>query len=181
MSKKQMLLQIDKEIATCKTCKVKKSGLPVPGEGNSDADVMFIGEAPGRNEALTGRPFIGRSGKLLRASINQVGLKEENVYITSPVKYLPDYVTPTPQDIEHGMTHLSKQIDVINPKIIVLLGRVAAKGVLGEDIQVSKLHGQILKKKGLTYFISYHPSAAIRFQKIKKLFVEDFAKIEDLL
>lgn len=181
MSKKQMLLQIDKEISNCKTCKIKKSGMPVPGEGNPDADVMFIGEAPGRNEALTGRPFIGRSGKLLRASINQVGLKEENVYITSPVKYLPDYITPTPQDISHGMIHLSKQIKVINPKIIVLLGRVAAKGVLGEDIQVSKIHGQILKKNNLTYFISYHPSAAIRFQKIKKIFIEDFAKIEELL
>ena len=131
MGKKASLEKIAKEIEVCKVCKINKHGMPVPGEGNSDADVMFVGEAPGRTEAESGRPFVGRSGKLLRSAIGSIGLKEEDVFITSPVKYLPDYVTPTDEDIKHGMTHLSKQIEVINPKVIVLLGSVAVRGVLG--------------------------------------------------
>ncbi|HVZ12366.1 MAG TPA: uracil-DNA glycosylase [Patescibacteria group bacterium] len=177
MSKSQQLEKIAEEIAKCKICQKNKHGLPVPGEGNPDADVMFIGEAPGRNEAETGRPFIGRSGKLLREAIRGLGLTEEEVYITSPVKYLPDYVTPTDEDIAHGMTHLSKQMEVINPKVMVLLGSVAVRGVLGEKQMISKVHGTVIKKDERSYFISYHPAAAIRFQKFRKTFLDDFQKI----
>jgi len=181
MSKASDLAKIAAEIEICAVCHKNKSGMAVPGEGNPDADVMFIGEAPGRNEALTGRPFIGRSGKLLREAIGSIGLKEEDVYITSPVKYLPDYITPTDEDIAHGMTHLSKQIEVIEPKVLVLLGRVAVRGVLGEKMMISHQHGEFVKKDGLTYFISYHPAAAIRFVKFKKTFLDDFAKIKEVL
>lgn len=181
MDKSKKLKKIADEIEKCKVCKINKSGKAVVGEGNSDADVIFIGEAPGRNEALTGRPFIGRSGKLLREAIRGLGLKEDDVYITSPVKYLPDYITPTPSDIEHGMIHLSKQIEIINPKVLVLLGRVAVRGVLGDKVMISKSHGEFVRKDNRTYFISYHPAAAIRFQKFKKTFLEDFKKIKSVI
>src|SRR5580704_5798504 len=102
MNKQQALDKIAKEIENCKLCKVGKNGMAVPGEGNPDAAIAFIGEAPGRQEAATGRPFIGRSGQLLRSLIRGIGLNEEDVYITSPVKYLPDRGTPTSQDIAHG-------------------------------------------------------------------------------
>ena len=92
----------------------------MPGEGNPDAHIIFLGEAPGKNEAATGRPFIGRSGQLLRKMIRSLGLKESDVFITRPVKYLPDRGTPSKEQIAHGRTHLTKQLTVINPKIIVL-------------------------------------------------------------
>lgn len=180
MTKSQKLEQVAEEIRMCKVCKKNKHGLAVVGEGSPDAKIMFIGEAPGRTEAATGRPFVGRSGKLLREAINSIGMKEEDVYITSPVKYLPDYVTPTDSDIEHGMTHLSKQIEIINPKVLVLLGRVAAQGVLGEKMLVNKSHGTIIERAGRKYFLSYHPAAAIRFQKFKQTFLSDFQKIKDV-
>src|SRR6266568_2522857 len=148
MDKQKALDKIAKEIENCKICKVGKSGKAVPGEGNPDAQVVFIGEAPGRQEAVTGRPFIGRSGQLLRSLIREIGLDDEkDVYITSPVKYLPDRGTPTSQDIAHGRIHLMKQLEVIVPKIVMLLGRVAAEGVLEKKVAVSSEHGHIIEVK----------------------------------
>lgn len=181
MDKQKALDTIAKEIANCEICKQGKSGLPVPGEGDPDAEVMFIGEAPGKQEAATGRPFIGRSGKLLRSQINAIGLSEKDVYITSPVKYLPDRGTPTPLDIAHGRIHLMQQIDVINPKVIVLLGRVAAEGVLEKKISITKIHGTTEEKDGRTYFFMFHPAAALRIQKLLPDFKKDFEKLKQLL
>lgn len=188
---KQVVLEkIAKEIENCAVCKENKSGVAVPGEGNSDADVVFIGEAPGKQEAVSGRPFIGRSGQLLRSFIRGIGLDDvKDVYITSPVKYLPNGKdgtpggTPTSQDIAHGRTHLMKQLAVIQPKFVVLLGRVAAEGVLQSRIQVTKQHGEIIQEEnGIKYFLTYHPAAVLRFPgKFKKLMQEDFEKIKELL
>ena len=181
MSKEEELQKIALEIENCKICKIGKHGKAVPGEGSADADIMFVGEAPGRTEAETGRPFIGRSGKLLRKLIQEAGLKEDDVYRTSPVKYLPDYITPTKEDIIHGKTHFDKQVKVIDPKIIVLLGRVAALAVLNKNISVVKEHGNIIKDNGRKYFITVHPAAALRFKKMKVILEEDFKKLKDLI
>src|SRR6185312_4665589 len=96
--KQAALEEITKEIERCRVCKKDKIGKAVPGEGNANADIVFLGEAPGKKEAESGRPFIGPAGKVLRGLIKDAGLKDEDVYITSPVKYLPKYVTPTPED-----------------------------------------------------------------------------------
>lgn len=181
MNKNNALKEIANEIEVCKECKKDTQGKAVPGEGNSDADIVFIGEAPGREEAKTGRPFIGRSGKLLRGFISEIGLKEDDVYITSPVKYLPDRGTPDKKQIAHGRMHLMKQFEVIDPKIIVLLGNVACQGVLQEKHAVLKEHGSVVEKNGRRYFITLHPAAAIRFQKFKKVLQEDFQKLRMLL
>lgn len=187
MNKKFELDQIAKEIEKCKICKIGKSGLPVPGEGNPDADIVFIGEAPGKKEAATGRPFIGRSGQLLRALIREAGLKEEDVFITSPVKYLPNGPdgtpggTPKPSDIAHGRIHLMKQFDIIQPKIVVLLGNTAVQGVLQEKIPVKSEHGKIIEKDGLKYLVTLHPAAALRFPPLKLLIKEDFEKLKGLI
>jgi uracil-DNA glycosylase len=201
--KQKVLDKIAKEIENCKICKEGKSGMAVPGEGNPAADVVFLGEAPGKTEAATGRPFVGRSGQLLRSLIREAGLKEEDVYITSPVKYLPDRGTPTPQDIVHGRIHLMKQLAVIQPKFVVLLGRVAAEGVLNRKVAVVKERGHVIedptspslrqgygrqarlrgtRREGVKYFLTYHPAAALRFPvKFKALLVQDFKKIKKLL
>lgn len=182
MNKQKSLDNIAREIENCEICKVGKSGKAVPGEGNPDADVVFIGEAPGKKEAIEGRPFIGRSGQLLRGLIREIGLEEKDVFITSPVKYLPDRGTPTPADIAHGRLHLMKQFAVIQPKVVVLLGRVAAEGVLQRKVAVAKEHGHVIEEKdGMRYFLTLHPAAALRFpNKYKHLLREDFQKVKAL-
>lgn len=183
MNKIRELEDIAKEIEECAVCKVGKQGKAVPGEGNPDSDIVFIGEAPGKQEAQTGRPFIGRSGQLLRTLIREIGLKEDEVYITSPVKYLPDRGTPTSDDIAHGREHLMKQFDVIKPKVVVLLGRVAAEGVLQKKVFVSKEHGEVIETKdGVKYFLTYHPAAALRFpKKFKPFLIQDFQKVKSIV
>lgn len=180
-SKIKELRKIAKEIENCRVCKLGKSGKAVVGEGSPDAKIAFIGEAPGKQEALSGRPFIGRSGQLLRLLIRESGLKEEDVYITSPVKYLPDRGTPTPKDIAHGKTHLDKQLNIINPKIIVLLGSVAVQALLGRKIPILSDHGKIINEGSRRYFVTLHPAAAIRFAKNKPLLIKDFKKLNSLL
>ena len=183
MEKQKELDNIAREIENCKICKIGKSGKSVPGEGNPQAKIVFIGEAPGKQEAAIGRPFIGRSGQLLRGLIREIGLREDDVYITSPVKYLPDRGTPTSEDIAHGRIHLMKQFAVIQPKIVVLLGRVAAEGVLEMKVAVSKEHGQIIaEQNGIKYYLTYHPAAALRFpHKFKPLLQQDFKKLQHVM
>lgn len=181
MSRKLNLEKINREIIECKICPIGKSGMAVVGEGDPQADVVFIGEAPGKQEALTGRPFIGRSGKLLRSLIREAGLSEQDVYITSPVKYLPDRGTPSPSDIKHGKIHLDKQLEVIDPKIIVLLGNVAVQGVLGEKIPVKSRHGEFIERNGRKYMVTLHPAAGIRFPPLKELIMQDFKKLAEIL
>jgi uracil-DNA glycosylase len=180
MSKIDQLEKIIIEIQKCRECKIGKSGLAVPGEGNPDADIVFVGEAPGRKESEEGRPFIGRSGQLLRSLITSIGLSESDVFITSPVKYLPDRGTPNSEEIKHGMAHLNKQLEIISPKLVVLLGRVAAEGVLQSKISVLKEHGKIIEKKDTRYFLTLHPAAVIRFKKYKNMIEEDFEKIKKI-
>lgn len=187
MDKNKKLDEIAEEIEECDVCKIGKSGKAVPGEGNPDADIVFIGEAPGKKEAASGRPFIGRSGQLLRSLIREVGLKEEDVFITSPVKYLPNGSdgtpggTPKPADIAHGRVHLMEQFNIIQPKIIVLLGSVATQGVLQMKIPVKTEHGKIIEQNGRTYLVTLHPAAALRFPPLKELIKEDFEKLKKLL
>ena len=183
MNKQKALDEITKEIEQCEVCKVGKIGVAVAGEGNPDADVVFIGEAPGKTEAKTGRPFIGRSGQLLRSMIRDVlGLDDlKDVYITSPVKYLPEKVTPTPAEIAHGKTHLDKQLAIVDPKIVVLMGAVAAQGVLGEKIAVKTEHGKVIERNGKKYFLTVHPAAGLRFPPLRETFEEDFQKLREVL
>lgn len=182
MTKQQLLDKIAEEIRACTICPLNKSGVAVVGEGNPDARVVFIGEAPGKQEAINGRPFNGRSGKFLRLQIRELGLDEGDVYITSPVKYLPDRGTPNSEDITHGRIHLMKQLAVIDPTFVILLGRVAAEGVLQSRISVMAEHGNIIEEKnGVKYFLTLHPAAAIRFQKFRSLFIEDFQQLKKLL
>jgi len=176
-----ILNKIAAEIASCRTCRKGCTGKAVPGEGSADARVVFIGEAPGREEAKTGRPFVGRSGKLLREMITAIGLREEEVFITSPVHYLPDRGTPSKEMIHHGREHLFKQLKVIGPDIIVLLGNSACVAMLDAKVEITKQHGTLMKKDGRTYFITVHPAFAIRFTKGKEMLLSDFAKLKRLI
>lgn len=177
MNTQQKLDAIAKEIEKCRTCKKESSGKAVPGEGNSNARIVFLGEAPGRTEAATGRPFVGRSGQLLRKMIRGIGLKEEDVFITSPVKYLPDRGAPDKAQIAHGKKHLVKQLDVIQPKIIVLLGKTAVTAMLDRQSAILQEHGSIVNGEGRTYIITLHPAAVLRFPKYQPLMEADFRDV----
>jgi len=182
IAQKQKALEvIAKEIEVCKICRKDKIGVSVPGEGSANADIVFIGEAPGKQESVIGRPFIGRAGKVLRGLIAEVGLKDKDVYITSPVKYLPSYVTPTPEDVAHGRIHLRKQLDVIDPKVVVLLGRVAVLALLEKNVSIGKVHGAIEEKDGITYAIMYHPAAPLYNPNVRVDLVKDFKRLKRLI
>jgi uracil-DNA glycosylase len=179
--KQNRLDKIAREIEACELCKKGKIGMAVPGEGNADADLVFIGEAPGKQEAATGRPFIGRAGKVLRQLIKDSGLRDEDVYITSPVKRLPEYVTPKPEDIEHGRIHLFKQLKVIQPKVVVLMGNTAVQALLQRKAFIAKEHGTIVEKDGITYLIAYHPAAPLYAPKVREEIIKDFKKLKSII
>lgn len=183
MSKQEELDALAKEVEACEECKKDKIGVAVFGEGNPDATVAFIGEAPGKQEAKVGRPFIGPSGKLLRKTIRDVlGLDDmKDVYITSPVKYLPERGTPSKKDIDHARTHFDRQLAIVNPKIVVLMGAVAAQAVLNEKVAVTSVHGTVLERDGRKYFITVHPAAGLRYPPMQETFQEDFEKLREVL
>ncbi len=157
----------------------------VPGEGNADADIMFIGEAPGRDEDLSGRPFVGRSGQLLRANIRRVGYSEAEVFIANVVKHRPpDNRDPTPEEIAHCAPYLDKQIEIIEPKVIVTVGRFSM-GKFFPDQKISGIHGRVFKIRWneKTYFVFplYHPAAALRSTAMKQAFERDFDKLPKIV
>ena len=181
MDKAEKLEEVKKEIINCDLCKIGTTGNGVAGEGNPDAKIVFIGEAPGKQEAVTGLPFIGRSGKLLREAIRNIGLTENDVYITSPVKYLPITGTPSLSQIDHGVTHLEKQLAIIKPRILVLMGATAYQSIVKQKPFLYKMHGEIILSKERKYFITFHPAAALRFPNIRTLFFQDFEKLQYII
>lgn len=164
---------------------VEKNTDIVHGEGNEAADIMLIGEAPGYYESVQRRPFVGRSGQLLRKTLQEVGLQEDQFYISNIVKVRPpDNRDPLPGEILAFKPYLDAEINLINPKLIVTLGRFSMAKFLPE-VKVSQVHGRLHKIlwNGRTLFVlpMYHPAAALRATKIKESFVKDFAKIVKII
>ncbi len=174
MNREKELLRIAREIEECPLCKKWGKGRAVPGEGAADAEIAFIGEAPGKEEAASGRPFVGRSGRLLRSMLRELGLEEEEVFITSPVKYLPLRGRPSHENILHGRGHLLRQFSVIRPKIVVLLGNTACLALLDRKVPITKEHGRIIDREGRKYLITFHPAYAMRFPEGLRAFRRDF-------
>ena len=149
----------------------------VPGKGNPNADVIFIGEAPGKNEDLHGEPFIGTAGKKLNDALENVGLTRNSVYITNIVKCKPPK-NRSPNDVEKKMcsNYLEDELTIINPKIICLLGNTPFYSILGGK-EISKNHGKFISKDNRMYFITFHPAATIYNQKLGKVFKNDIRKL----
>lgn len=177
MGQKQKLEKLNIEIKNCKGCPLWKTAKnAVSGEGPINAKIIFLGEAPGRQEDLTGRPFIGRAGELLNRLLKIAQIKRENVFITSVIKHRPPKNRrPKKPEIKACKIWWQKQIEILKPKLIILLGRIASDTVLGQDFW--KERGRLYQKGGRQYFITYHPAAGIRFPKIKKILEKDFAEI----
>lgn len=160
----------------CETCTN-----PVPGEGNPQADILFIGEGPGKNEDLQGRPFVGQAGKLLDELIASIGLKREDVFITNILKARPPgNRDPRPDEVDHSWPWLRDQIAAIQPTLIVLLGRHAMDWFL-PDCKISQDHGRAKRYRGQVYYPVHHPAAALYTGSLKQTLLDDFAKIPKLL
>src|SRR6185503_15636610 len=131
------------------------------GAGNPDTEVVFIGEAPGKNEDLQGEPFVGAAGKFLNEMLAGIGMERKDIYITNIVKYRPpDNRDPTPEEIAEFIPYLHKQLKVINPKLVVFLGRHSMSVFLPE-LRISQAHGKPVRKGGQVYLPLFHPAAAL--------------------
>ncbi len=169
-------------IRSCTLCPLHETRInAVPGEGPADAQLFFVGEAPGAQEDETGRPFVGRSGKLLISMIEEIGLSREDVFISSILNCRPPKNrTPKRLEIELCRPYVEKQIELINPRIIVLLGRVAISSIVG-PWKVTESHGRFFETKGRTYFMTFHPAAGLRSSSVKDLMRADFRILQSEL
>ena len=171
------------EVENCRKCRLYEGRtLPVPGEGNLHARLMFIGEGPGRDEDLTGRPFVGRAGQLLDKMIAAMGLSREEVYITNVVKCRPPQNrAPEADEAAACMPYLRAQVGLIRPQIIVLLGASALGAVLGHEHRITKERGLWVDRKGVAFMPPFHPAAHLRDESKKRLVWEDRKKVRDRL
>ncbi len=174
------LKDVDELVQICRRCILYKTKISdVPGDGNSKASILFIGEAPGEKEDLVGKPFVGRAGKLLDFLFSKIKLKREDVFITNIVKHRPPQNRkPAKEEIKACMLYLKSQIEIINPKLIVLLGSTALE-VLFPKKKISKEHGKFIRKENNLYLSLYHPAAAVYNAKAKNILIKDFKKIND--
>ena len=151
------------------------------GEGNPDCEVLFIGEAPGMNEDIQKRPFVGRGGQLLRENIRASGWKEADVYITNIVKRRPpENRDPLPEELEAYKSYLTRQIEIINPHIIVPLGRFSMNYFLPEA-KISRDQGRAFRVEGRLVVPMFHPAAALRGTGVMEEFKEGFKKLKDIV
>ncbi len=183
MSKQKQLDDIKQKILDDDPTPELKEGATqlVFGVGSPDAEIVFIGEAPGKNEDLKGEPFVGAAGKFLDEMLEMIGLKRADIYITNIVKYRPpNNRDPYPDEKEKFMSYLESQIEAIQPKLVVTLGRHSLNCFL-PDLSISQCHGQPKRYKGLVYLPLFHPAAALYNGGMRQTLIDDFALIPAIL
>ena len=187
MDKQKALAALNLLMAESCTCSLKDTATQaVPGDGSALAEIMFVGEAPGKNEDLQGVPFVGAAGKFLSEMLAGIRLKREDIYITNVVKYRPpENRDPLPEEIEACMPWLHEQIKIIQPKIIVTLGRHAMEHFIPGK-KISEVHGTAFRRDfddigAQVFFSLYHPAAALYNGSMRETLIQDFQKIPKLL
>ena len=173
---------IKQKIIKCTKCELSKTRTnSVPGKGNFQSDVIFVGEAPGRNEDKNGEPFVGIAGQILTLALEGAGISRESIYITNIVKCRPpNNRVPTISERNTCHDYLQKEISIIKPKIICILGNTAFNSILGGS-EITKYRGKIIKKDKQFYFLTIHPAATIYNQKLITVLKEDIIKLFDLI
>ncbi len=181
------LKDLYKRVAICEKCPLHKGRThSVPGEGSEDAEIVFIGEGPGRDEDLQGRPFVGAAGKFLTTMLESIGLKREDVYIANVVKCRPpNNRDPEQKEIDACWGYLEEQIKIIKPKIVVTLGRHSMNRFM-PGLKISQVHGQPKRASGIwqerqVFLPLYHPAAALYDPRQRDVHMEDFKKIPLIL
>lgn len=174
---------LTEEITNCQKCRLCAARThAVPGEGNPHARLMFIGEGPGRDEDLTGRPFVGRAGQLLDKMIAAIGLSREEVYIANVVKCRPPQNrAPEMDEVAACMPYLRAQVGLIRPQVIVLLGSSALGAILGAEHRITRERGAWIERKGVFFMPTFHPAALLRDESKKRPVWEDLKKVRDKL
>lgn len=180
--KVKLLEEINKEIQVCTKCDLHKNRTQaVLGEGNPNSSIMFIGEAPGEEEDKQGRPFVGRAGQLLTKAIESTGYKRNDVYIANINKCRPpNNRTPTIEEQEACFPYLKRQIEIINPSVLCLLGATAYRGIFKKETKITKERGNVLEYDGKKVYITYHPAYVLRNPKEEPTFFEDIKKALEL-
>jgi DNA polymerase len=175
--------KVSGEVIACKKCRLSETRKnAVPGEGQERTKVILVGEAPGEQEDLQGRPFVGSAGKLLTELLASVGLQREDVYITNIVKCRPPNNRPPRKD-EAGACkpYLERQIRLLAPRVICPMGNSAIHSLIESEKSVTDLHGIPFEEGNVTYFPMYHPAAALYTFQLRKVMEEDFRKLRALL
>jgi len=178
------LTAIRAEIGDCTRCKLHRLGRRqiVFGVGNPEADLMFVGEAPGRDEDEQGIPFVGRAGQLLTKIIEAIGLKREDVYIANVIKCRPpENRNPEPDEVDTCEPFLFQQIDTIKPRVIVALGTFAARALLRTLDPISRLRGRVYEYRGAKLIPTFHPAYLLRNPSSKREVWEDMKQVRELL
>jgi len=176
------LTQLCEEIVACQDCELAKYRTKVvPGEGAEDADLLFIGEAPGWHEDQQGRPFVGPAGQFLDQLLASIGLRREEVYIANVIKCRPPQNRdPLPAEIQSCGKWLDRQIEIIQPQMIVTLGRYSLARYFPNQ-SISKIHGKPRKSGGVIYYPMYHPAAALHQGSLRRTIEADMLKIPQIL
>ena|SRR3990167_299374 len=182
MDKKELLQELEEQIKKCKKCRLcDLAKNAVPGEGDPNAEIVFIGEAPGANEDEQGRPFVGRAGRLLEFLLHQVKMNREDVWIGNIIKHRPPQNRdPLPDEIEACQPYLTAQLEILKPKLIVTLGRYSMNYFL-PDAKISQAHGQVYQSGAYNFYPVYHPAAALRNSGMKNTLILDFLEIPNVL
>jgi len=180
MNKK--LETVRQEVVECTKCELSKTRIKsVPGKGNFKTDVIFVGEAPGKNEDLNGEPFIGIAGKKLSAALEDAGISREDIYITNIVKCRPPKNrVPTTTERSTCQEYLKQEISIIKPEIICILGNTAFNSLLGGS-EIIKHRGRLVRKEKQLYFLTIHPAATIYNQELVKVLKSDIVKLFHLI
>ena len=176
------LAELCGEIAACRDCELARYRTKVvPGEGAEEADLLFIGEAPGWHEDQQGRPFVGPAGQFLDQLLALIGLRREEVYIANVIKCRPPQNRdPLPAEIQACRKWLDRQVEIIRPKMIITLGRYSlAQYLPGESI--GKIHGKPRKVGDIIYYPMYHPAAALHQGSLRRTIEDDMLRIPQLL
>ena len=170
--------QIKQEVIKCTKCELSETRTnSVPGKGNFKSDVIFVGEAPGKNEDEKGEPFIGIAGKKLSNALENAGISRDDIYITNIVKCRPpSNRVPKTNERETCQEYLKQEISIIKPKLICILGNTVFNSILGGS-EIMKYRGKIAQKNEQLYFITIHPAATIYNQKLVDVFKEDIKKL----
>jgi len=179
---KQKLEKVKQNVIKCTKCELAKTRTnSVPGKGDFKSDVIFVGEAPGKNEDRNGEPFIGVAGKKLSAALEGAGISRDKVYITNIVKCRPPKNrVPKTNERETCQDYLKQEIAIIKPKLICILGNTAFNSLLGGS-EIMKFRGKIVQKDNQLYFLTVHPAATIYNQKLIDVLNEDIVKLFELV
>lgn len=182
MDKEKELKEVRLNIKSCTKCRLfRMARNPVPGEGDFNAKIAFVGEAPGYYEDVSGRPFVGKAGQLLEKFLGEIGYSRDDVWIGNVIKHRPpDNRDPLPDEIAICRSYLDLQLKIINPLLVVTLGRFAMN-YFYQDGKISRDRGRLIKAGGFFVYPIYHPAAALRNGSMMSAFRGDFLKIPNVL